>query len=172
MPETQPKSELLRSLGQLARGLSALFWGPPLALILSVQTARADALGLFVLLPTLFAFGLLVYGLNLLGHFQKQERPWRLALDRARLLAMVNLGLSPFLYWWGRVPDQEFFGWAVGLLALGGVLFLFNLNYVIERLGAMLPDETLRHETRQFTVLNRALLIALVLLACVYFLLT
>ena len=29
MPETAPNNELLRSLGRLARGLSALFWGLP-----------------------------------------------------------------------------------------------------------------------------------------------
>jgi hypothetical protein len=172
MPDTPPNPELLRSLGHLARGLSALFWGMPLALILSFQSTRADALGLFAMLPMIFSLGLLVYGLNLAGHFQKQERPWRQALDRARLLALVNLGLSPFLYWYGRVPEQEFFGWTVALLKLTGVLFLFNLNYVVERLGAMLPDETLRQETRQFTSLNRSLLIALLFLAGVYLALT
>jgi len=41
------------------------------------------------------------------------------------------------------------------------VLFLFNLNLVLKRLAAMLPDETLRHETRQFTALNRWLLVGL-----------
>lgn len=32
----------------------------------------------------------------------------------------------------------------------------------------MLPDETLRHETRQFTVLNRVLLVALLIVVSVY----
>jgi len=40
------------------------------------------------------------------------------------------------------------------------MLFLFNLNLVLQRLGAMLPDETLRHEIKQFTPVNRALLLA------------
>ena len=35
---------------------------------------------------------------------------------------------------------------------------MFNLNVVLKQLGAMLPDETLRQETRQFTLLNRWLL--------------
>ena len=47
------------------------------------------------------------------------------------------------------------------LLELSAVLFLFNLNLVLKRLAAMLPDETLRQETRQFTALNRWLLVAL-----------
>ena len=33
MPDPAPNVELLRSLGRLVRGLSALFWGLPLALI-------------------------------------------------------------------------------------------------------------------------------------------
>lgn len=172
MPEAPHNPELLRSLGRLARGLSALFWGLPLALLLSYQATQGGALGLFVLLPTLFALGLLVYGLHLMAHFQNQERPWRGALDRARLLALVNFGLGPFLYWWGRMPDEPLFRWSVTILAGGGGLFLFHLNHVIARLGAMLPDETLRHETRQFTALNRGLLLALALLATVFLALT
>jgi hypothetical protein len=51
---------------------------------------------------------------------------------------------------------------------LSGLLFLFNLNLVLARLGEMLPDETLRQETRQFTAINRGLLVALLLLAGAY----
>jgi hypothetical protein len=93
--------------------------------------------------------------------FQKQERPWRGALDRALLLAVINLGLCPFIYWHNKMPDQFFFSAAVNLLELAAVLFLFNLNLVLKRLGAMLPDETLRLETTQFTAMNRWLLVAL-----------
>jgi len=168
MPDPAPNVELLRSLGRLARGLSALFWGLPALLILSVHAARAEWLAAWVIIPIVALNGLLLYGLGQMGAFQKQERPWHAALDRARLLALVNLGLSPFLYWSNRVPGQAFF--AIGVLVLGasGLLFLFNLNVVIERLGAMLPDETLRLETRQFTAINRGLLVSLLLLAAAY----
>lgn len=161
MAQPAPNPELLPSLGKLARGLSALFWGLPMSLILSFQTAATDWLRPFGLLPVGIALSLLIYGLTLMGSFQKQERPWRLALDRARLIALVNLGLCPFLYWWGHVPDQSLFSWAVGLLMVTGILFLMNLNLVLARLAAMLPDETLRQETRQFTALNRTLLVLL-----------
>ena len=53
-------------------------------------------------------------------------------------------------------------------VALSGLLFLFNLNLVLARLSAMLPDETLRQETRQFTAINRGLLVALLVLAAAY----
>ncbi len=168
MPDPAPNAELLRSLGKLARGLSALFWGLPAVLILSVHAARAEWLATWILIPVVALNGLLLYGLWQMGDFQKQERPWHAALDRARLLALVNLGLSPFLYWANRVPGQAFFAIAVMILGASGLLFLFNLNVVIERLGAMLPDETLRLETRQFTAINRGLLLSLLLLAAVY----
>jgi len=168
MPDPAPNAELLRSLGRLARGLSALFWGLPALLIVSVHTARSDWLAPLAIVPVLALNGLLLIGLWQMGAFQKQERPWRAALDRAKLLGLVNLGLSPFLYWWNHVPSQPFFGFAVFLLTLSGVLFLFNLNLVLVRLGAMLPDETLRHETKQFTGFNRGLLLALLLLAAFY----
>jgi hypothetical protein len=87
------------------------------------------------------------------------------ALDRAKLIALINLGLSPFVFWWSRMPEEPLFTTALGILSVSAVLFLSNVNLVLRRLGAMLPDETLRHETRQFTVLNRGLLTLLLLLA-------
>ena len=164
---TAPNPQLLRSLGKLARGLSALFWGLPAALLIGAETARADWLKPLGFLPALAVNALLVYGLWQMGDFQRQERPWRHALDRAQLLALVILGLSPFIYWHNKLPEQIFFGDAVFVLELAAVLFLFNLNLVLKRLGAMLPDETLRHETRQFTAFNRWLLVGLVFFAIV-----
>ena len=168
MPDSTPKPELLRSLGKLARGLSALFWSLPAALIICAETARADLLKPWGMVPALVATALPLYGLWQMGGFQKQERPWRLALDRAGLLGLVNFGLCPFLFWHSRMPAQPFYNAAIFVLALSAVLFLFNLNVVIKQLGTMLPDETLRHETRQFTALNRWLLAALLFFGMVY----
>ena len=167
MTTSATNPQLLRSLGKLARGLSALFWGLPAALLIGAETARADWLKPLGFLPALAVNALLVYGLWQMSDFQKQERPWRHALDRAQLLALVSLGLCPFIYWHNKLPEQIFFGDAVFVLELAAVLFLFNLNLVLKRLGAMLPDETLRHETRQFTAFNRWLLVGLVFFAIV-----
>lgn len=168
MPEIVPNPQLLRALGKMVRGLSALFWGLPATLIVCFGTAMFGWFRVLSIAPVLATTGMLLYGLWQLGSFQRQERPWRLALDRARLVALVNFGLSPFLYWWNRIPENPFFTTVVGLLAVTGLLFLFNLNLVISRLGEMLPDETLRHETRQFTVLNRVLLVSLLIVVSVY----
>jgi hypothetical protein len=156
---TSPNAELLRSLGRLARGLSALFWGLPASLVICAETVRADWLKPLGMIPALVATSLLLYGLWQMSRFQNQERPWRNALDRAKLAGLVNFGLCPFLYWQNKMPDQPFFNAAVFVLVLSAMLFLFNLNVVLKQLGAMLPDETLRQETRQFTLLNRWLLI-------------
>jgi hypothetical protein len=168
---TSPNAELLRSLGQLARGLSALFWGLPAALIICVETARASFLKPLGLISALAATGLLLFGLLQMGRFQKQERPWRNALDGAKLLGLVNLGLCPFLYWQNKMPGQVFFNAMIFVFGLAGILFLFSLNGVLKQLGAILPDETLRQETRQFTALNRGLLVMLLIFAAAYFML-
>jgi hypothetical protein len=168
MPDAPPNPELLRALGKLVRGLSALFWGLPATLIVGFGTAVLGWFNALSIVPVLVTSGLLLYGLWQFGAFQRQERPWRAALDRARLVALVNFGLSPFLYWWNRMPENSFFSLVVGLLSVTGLVFLFNLNLVIARLGEMLPDETLRQETRQFTALNRTLLVGLVVLLGVF----
>jgi hypothetical protein len=167
-PENRTEAALLRSLGRLARGLSALFWGLPVTLVVSAETARADWLKPLGLLPDLAANGLLLYGLWQMSGFQNTERPWRRALDRAKILGLIDLGLSPFVYWHNMLPGVLFFSLMVLTLNFSALFFLYYINHAIERLGAMLPDETLRHETRQFTALNRSLLITLVLLAGAY----
>ena len=166
--DSKPDPQLLRSLGKLARGLSALFWGLPAALLICAQTARADWLRPLGFLPALAINGLLFYGLWQMRDFQRQERPWRASLDRAQLLALIILGLCPFIYWHNKIPEESFFSIAVTLLELTAVLFLFNLNLVLKRLGAMLPDETLRSETRQFTAFNRWVLVGLLFFAIAF----
>lgn len=162
------KTELMRSLGRLVRGLSALFWGLPLTLLVCVKTATSDWLRPFGILPPVLTTGLLCYGLWQLGHFQRQERIWRDALDRAKMLSVVNVGLSPFIFWWNQVPSVPLYSISVGVLMFSSLLFLFHLNQVLQRLSAMLPDETLRIETRFFTSLNSWLLVSLVMLVTVY----
>jgi hypothetical protein len=153
----------MRSLGRLVRGLSALFWGLPLALVVTVYVATNEWAQPRQMLAPIVVAALLFYGLHLLGDFQKGERIWRDALDRSKLLAVVNIGLSPFVYWYNRFPSMQFYSAAVFLLMITALLFLFNLNHVLQRLAAMLPDETLRIETRVFGNLNTSLLAAIVL---------
>lgn len=160
MPNPTPDPELLRSLGKLTRGLSALFWGLPVALIVCAETARLNFIQPFEIVPALATNALLLYGLWQMSSFQKQERPWRNALDRAKLFGLVNFGLCPFLFWFNRMPGLDYFRDAIFLLVISAMLFLFNLNVVLKQLGAMLPDETLRHDVNLFTTLNRWMLTA------------
>jgi hypothetical protein len=171
MSEPASKSELLRRLGQLVRGLSALFWGLPLTLLVYLLTAGTDLfpLGAFAILPPVLVSALLLYGLGQIGQFQKQERIWRNTVERTRLFGIVNLGLSPFLYWWHRLPFIPLYQFAVLLLAVSSLLFLFILNRVLDRLAAMLPDETLRLETKLFTTFNRRVLLAIPILFTIYY---
>jgi hypothetical protein len=160
--------KLMWSLGRLVRGLSALFWGLPLALLASVGVARMGWFRDTGVLPLLLVNALMVYGLWQMSAFQSQERVWRSALDRCCLLALVNGGLSPYLFWWSRAPGSEFFNTMVLLAACCGLIFLISLNLVLLRLSAMLPDETLRAETRSFTLLNRSLLVLMLCLVVGY----
>ena len=92
------------------------------------------------------------------------------ALDRAKILGLVDVGLSPFLYWWSQRPDQPFYLAVVGLLAVTALVFLSSLNVVLYRLSAMLPDESLREETKHFTTLNRYLVLGILLLGLIIYL--
>ncbi len=169
MLESTPNSELLGALGRLARGLSVLFWGLPIALVVCVQSAKGDWFRPLGIVPPLIATGLLYYGLNLLASFQKQERIWITSLERVKVVALINAGASPFVYWWSRIPSNNFFNTVTEVLMLSGLVFLFLLNPMLNRLTSMLPDETLRMETRLFTSLNRYILAGILLVLTSYF---
>ena len=157
------KVELLRALGRLVRGLSTLFWGLPLALLIFAGTARADwfrFLGDAAFAPAVLGGVVLCHGLRELRDFQKQERIWQQALDRAEILVVISTGLAPFLFWWRRFPSVPFYVICVVVFAFSVLLFLMQLNQVLRRLCAMLPDENLRAETKMFTTLNLSLFLA------------
>jgi hypothetical protein len=163
-----PTPELLSALGRLVRGLSLLFWALPIALVVSVQTAKGDWFRPLGVLPPLLAGGLLFYPLLLLGRFQPQERPWMGALERARVIGLINVGLAPFLFWWNRIPGNALFGLMIDASMLSGLAFLFLLNALIQRLASILPDETLRQEAKLFTDINRYFVVALMVLLAGY----
>jgi len=165
------KADLMRDLGRLARGLSALFWGLPLTLVANVETARTDRLdflGAAAFAPAMMLNALLWHGLRQLRRFQKQERIWQQALHRAEVFAIINIGLAPYLFWWHRFPTVPINVVCVELLAASGLLFLVRLNQVLHRLSAMLPDEMLRAETKTYTHCNIWMLLAVLAGLCLY----
>ena len=167
-----PKAQVLRSLGKLVRGLSTLFWTLPLMLIVYVETAKTDWLQTFgtgAMVPAIVVSAVLWWSLTQLRQFQTQERIWRQAIDRAELFAILNVGLSPFLYWFHALPNVQMYQMCVALLALSSVVLIVQLNRVLQRLAAMLPDETLRAETKLFAGINTWLLAALLLGVAAYF---
>lgn len=167
-----PKAQVLRSLGRLVRGLSGLFWSLPLMLIIYVQTARTDWLqsfGSVSMLPSIGISALLWWSLTQLRYFQPQERIWRQAVDRAEVFAILNLGLSPFLYWWHEMPLVPLYIACIAILCLSSLLLMIQLNRVLQRLAAMLPDETLRAETKLFAGFNTSLLLAVLGVATLFY---
>jgi hypothetical protein len=157
------KVELLRALGRLVRGLSTLFWGLPVTLLIDLETARTDWLGFLgdaAFVPAVLGGAALYYGLRQMRYFQKQERIWHQALNRAEIFAIINAGLAPFLFWWHRFPAIPFYVVCVVALAFSILLLLMQINQVLRRLCAMLPDEGLRVETKMFTTFNIALFLA------------
>ena len=129
--ETNTQPDPLPSLARVVHGTSMLFWGLPFAMVVSIMATTSnwtDAVWpLGMLLPPV-AFSMLWYALWLLRSFQLQERVWQEALGEVKLLGLINLGLSPFLHWHHRAPDELGFANAVGLLALVFVFYLMSLN--------------------------------------------
>lgn len=143
------------------RGLSALFWGLPLALL-------AFARHFLALIPTLYdlvlptvASGLVLFGLVRMAPYQRGERVWQSALLISQMLALLVVGLSPFLFLWSRMPSVDFFARAVAVLLGVALVFLVALMGSLERLAAMMPDDTVRGDARLFRGLTAYVVLVL-----------
>jgi len=147
----------MRGLNSLVRGLTALFYALPIALLIIVWTATrstssvpspmSNLLHSLGILPALGTSALLLYGVIKLGRFQPDFVAWQKSVHLARWCAILVLGLSPFLYWWCRVPEITYFKVLAMTLIVTSMLLLAQLNVVLRRLTAILPDQTLRAET-------------------------
>lgn len=162
------KKAILKSVGKLIRGLSALFWGLPIALLAEAHTDLYDRAREIGMLLPLLTNGMLLFGIKQIGTFQSQERIWMTAVDRALFIGIINIGLTPFLFFWHDFPSMPFFSLSVGLLFASGLLYLYQLNFVLRRLAFMIPDDTLQHDTELFTGLNRRMLSLMAILVLAY----
>lgn len=153
-------------LARVVRGLGALFWALPLSVVFSAQTARTDFFGRLGFLPALAANLLLLFSLWELGRFRRQASRWQGSLFRARLLALVMVGLSPFLQWWKIIPAREHYQLAVFAFVLAGLVFLGHLSLVLVRLTELIADRALEDEARLFLGVNLPMVVAVFLGSC------
>ena len=162
------KAELRESLRRLVKGLSSLFWGLPLAVLICAQTSLNVILRPFGVLPAAAATGLLLFGVIQLEGYQRHRADWIEALNKVKLFGLVCVGLSPFVFLWGRLPWIEFYNNMMGLLGLSGLLFLFALNRSLRCLTDLLPDDGLREETHLFTAINLGLIVGVISLTLLF----
>ena len=157
------------SLRHLLRGLTSLFWGLPVALLACIPSEITRWLKPMHVVPSMLATGILLFGILEMAQFRKQERLWQLALDRAKIFATVNLGLSPFIFYLNRMPGELYYRQMVWVMGGAALLYVFNLNRSLKYLAMMLPDQTLREDTALFTSMNHGLMITLLVLVGAYF---
>lgn len=175
----QPVTGVLEGLGGVVRGLSSLVWTLPFALAIVVWTVSrvgsmmpspfSDLLLSMGIAPGLLVTALLWYGVWQIGRFQPGMASWQRTAERARGLSLLLIGFAPFLYWWSRRPDVLYFKIAAAALILFSLLFLAQLNAVLRRLTALLPDQALKEETASMAKLNYGILAALGIFQLVLF---
>lgn len=161
----------LARLGGVVRGLSTLVWTLPLALAIIVWTVSRVGVALptpvsnllisMGVAPGLVVTGLMWYGVWQIGRYQPGHPVWQRTAERARWLALLLIGFSPFLYWWSRQPEVLYFKISAAALILFGLLFLAQLNTLLRRLTALLPDQALREETNSMARLNYGIIAVL-----------
>jgi hypothetical protein len=159
------------SLARVTRGLSAVFWSLPATLLLDGRAAMGGTPHAYAAVPGLAAAALLIYGLSQLNRFQPQERIWVASVERARIAAWLVFALGPSAAWWRGGGSEAFFTRSVITLIFAGIGLIMAMNVMMNRLAAMLPDATVRGETKLFARVNIALLAVQAAATGAYFLL-
>lgn len=145
-----------------------MFWGLPLAVLICAQTSLNMILRPFGVLPAAAATGLLLYGIVQLERYQRHRADWMRTLGYAKLFGLICVGLSPYVFLWGRLPWVEFYNNMMGLLGLAGLLFLLSLNRALRCLNTLMPDDGLREETHLFTAINLGLIVGVICLTLLF----
>jgi len=165
----------MSSLRQLVRGLEILVWALPFSLLVCMQEIMGSEWESWGALPLLLAMALLWYGTSRMKCFQPQEGVWQGSVRMTEVLAIIMFGLVPFLHWQQTIPDQAaaFYSpeqkhvvYSVIIFCAASVMFLLNLNHLLNRLVAMLPDPILRADIRFFVIVNFVLFLPLMLSMC------
>jgi len=162
--------DLMPSLRQLVRGLELLFWSLPFALVVCMVEITALPWASFGVLPLILSVALLWFGVSRIKKFQPQENIWQGSVKVIELLALVMVGLAPFLHWLNQIPGlpavhmsagQKHIVYSTAIFVAVSIMFLIHLNHVLSRLAAMLPDPILRGDIRLFSTINFVLFIPL-----------
>lgn len=129
------------------RGLSALFWGLPAALVASIHVSLdSNAMGSRFILP-MGAFALLAFGSHQLRWVSVTGvTGWGNRVDLLRILSLGQLFLSPFLFFYARAADQWLFIGSLYVLGLNWVVFLMVLCNLIGGIVQTSPDPTLHQD--------------------------
>ena len=164
MTETAPLSpNLMPSLRQLVRGLELLFWALPIALLVCVQEILAPAWESWGIMPLILSTGTLWFGVSRLRQFHPKEQIWQSAVRLTEVLALLMVGLVPFLHWIQALPELSASGYSAGqkhiiystiIFCTASIMFVLNLNHLLTRLGAILPDPVLRADIKLFVMMN------------------
>jgi len=142
----------------LLRGLSTLFWSLPLSLLVSIQTLVTDNLRGMGVVPPVLCTGALLFGTQCLNYFNPEGEFWRLRANQLRLVAVILVGLSPFVYFWNRYPGEDYFRSSIFMIGLAAFAFLLFLNRLLRELAPIIPRPELNAETQLFTNINTNLI--------------
>lgn len=154
---------------RVIRGLSAVFWGMPLSLLICVRSAATDWLRPYDVLYSVAALALVGFGTWQLSWLHEIKDPrWSRHLERSKVFAVINVGLSPFILFWNRYPQHFFFNWMISLLAVGGLLYLFFFNQTLRRMVSIFNDRLLQSEITFFSYMNSISLSVLMACTVVY----
>lgn len=159
MHQSQAQTHPAEPLRALVRGLALLFWSLPLELVIGINLAAAGWFGNFGIMAPVLPPAMMFIGLGELKKYKPEHCTWQRLLDQARLMAMINTGLAPFLYWWRHIPANPFFESMLVLLAVCAFLLLARLNRVVVHLAGVVPAATLDTEIRKLGGLNHTALV-------------
>ncbi len=143
-PAPPPAGRLLDWAG----GMLALFWGIAFSLLGFFGAVRIAFLDQWGAPCYLVGIGLMAWGL----HRLRGRRGGPADLTKPVLRAALPVGLAmyfgPFVYWWRRVPQEDYFIGHLGVLALVALWVLHEINRLAAETADRVGRESFAVEAR------------------------
>lgn len=136
------------ALARAMRGFSCVFWGIPLSVLLF---AGAIDLRLpFAARAPAYVFGIFLVYCGVV-YFQRTALPgrrWRSLVREMLFVLLIEVYLSPFVFWWRRMPHVPYYVANILVLMLCTTWGLFILNQLAAEIARLLRDRALAVEAQ------------------------
>ena len=140
-----------RSVVQVMRGFTFIFWGLPLTLLLYFQALDIRSMEQLRLPSYILGMGIITAGFVLILRSGVRFPNWKRYARHGLVSSFLLIYLGPFVYWYRYMPRVGIYYLLNSIFLVVCIIWLlFAINWLASELGRIVGEITLERESRMF----------------------